>query len=34
MARALEAMGTLNIGLQIRNQWSWQMGWKLLGPTT
>lgn len=34
MARALEAMGTLNIGLQIRNNWSWQMGWKLLGPTT
>ena len=33
MARALEAMGALNISLQIRNQWSWQMGWKLLGPT-
>lgn len=34
MARALEAMATLNISLQIRNEWSWQMGWKLLGPTT
>lgn len=34
MARALEAMGALNISLQIRNSWSWQMGWKLLGPTT
>lgn len=33
MARALEAMGALNISLQIRNNWSWQMGWKLLGPT-
>jgi predicted dinucleotide-binding enzyme len=32
MARALEAMGALNISLQIRNGWSWQMGWKLLGP--
>lgn len=34
MARALEAMGALNISLQIRNNWSWQIGWKLLGPTT
>lgn len=34
MARALEAMGVLNISLQVRNGWSWQMGWKLLGPTT
>lgn len=33
MARVLEAMATLNIVLQIRNDWSWQTGWKLLGPT-
>lgn len=33
MARALEAMGTLNINLQIRNNWPWQTGWKLAGPT-
>jgi predicted dinucleotide-binding enzyme len=33
MARALEAMGLLNITLQIRNHWPWQAGWKLLGPT-
>jgi predicted dinucleotide-binding enzyme len=32
MARALEAMGLLNITLQIRNGWPWQAGWKLLGP--
>jgi predicted dinucleotide-binding enzyme len=32
MARALEAMGLLNITLQIRNNWPWQAGWKLLGP--
>lgn len=24
----------LNIGLNARNVWSWQCGWKLVGPTT
>ncbi len=33
MARALEGMGTLNIYLNKINQWSWQSGWKLVGPT-
>ncbi len=33
MARALEGMGTLNISLNMTNQWPWQTGWKLLGPT-
>jgi 8-hydroxy-5-deazaflavin:NADPH oxidoreductase len=33
MARALEAMGLLNISLQIRNNWPWQAAWKLIGPT-
>ena len=33
MARALEAMAVLNISLQIRNNWPWQAGWKLVGPT-
>jgi len=33
MARALEGMGTLNIALNMSNGWSWQTGWKLLGPT-
>ncbi len=33
MGRALEAMALLNISLQIRNGWSWQSGWKLVGPT-
>ena len=32
MSRALEAMAYLNISLQIRNNWSWQAGWKLVGP--
>jgi hypothetical protein len=32
MARALEAMAFLNISLQIKNNWSWQAGWKLVGP--
>jgi NADPH-dependent F420 reductase len=32
-AATLEAMAYLNISLQMRNGWSWQMGWKLLGPT-
>ena len=33
MARALEAMAVLNISLQIRNNWPWRAGWKLVGPT-
>jgi len=33
MARALEAMGVLNIMLQMWNGWPWQAGWKLVGPT-
>lgn len=33
MARALEGMGMLNISLNMTNNWSWQTGWKLLGPT-
>jgi 8-hydroxy-5-deazaflavin:NADPH oxidoreductase len=33
MARALEAMAVLNMSLQIRNNWPWQTGWKLVGPT-
>ncbi|MBF6612215.1 MAG: hypothetical protein IVW55_03720 [Chloroflexi bacterium] len=33
MARALEGMGTLNIYLNKTHQWSWQSGWKLVGPT-
>jgi 8-hydroxy-5-deazaflavin:NADPH oxidoreductase len=33
MARALEGMGTLNIALNMNNNWSWQTGWKLVGPT-
>lgn len=32
MARALEGMGTLNISLNMSNNWSWQTGWKLVGP--
>ena len=32
MARTLEAMAFLNISLQARNNWSWQAGWKLVGP--
>jgi 8-hydroxy-5-deazaflavin:NADPH oxidoreductase len=34
MARALEAMALLNITLQIRNNWPWQAGFKLVGPTS
>lgn len=34
MSRALEALGWLHISLQVRNGWSWQTAWKLLGPTT
>jgi 8-hydroxy-5-deazaflavin:NADPH oxidoreductase len=33
MARTLEAMGWLNIQLQIRNGWPWQGGWKFAGPS-
>jgi hypothetical protein len=33
MARALEAMGLLNISLNARNNWAWQSGWKLVGPS-
>ena len=33
MARALEGMGMLNISLNMANDWPWQTGWKLLGPT-
>jgi hypothetical protein len=32
MARVLEGMALLNITLQIRNEWPWQSGWKLVGP--
>jgi NADPH-dependent F420 reductase len=32
-ARALELMAFLNMSLNARNGWSWQTGWKLLGPT-
>src|SRR6267154_3646724 len=32
MARVLEAMGLLIVTLQIRNEWPWQNGWKLVGP--
>jgi 8-hydroxy-5-deazaflavin:NADPH oxidoreductase len=34
MARALEALALLNIMLQIRNNWPWQAGFKLVGPTS
>jgi NADPH-dependent F420 reductase len=33
MARALEALGVLNIVLQMTNKWPWQSGWKMIGPT-
>ncbi|KFG72878.1 NADPH-dependent F420 reductase [Streptomyces mutabilis] len=33
MARALEEMAFLNISLNAGNNWSWQSGWALLGPT-
>jgi len=32
VARALEALALLNIVLQLRNNGSWQTGWKLVGP--
>ncbi len=31
-ARELEALAWLNITLQMRHGWSWQAGWKLVGP--
>jgi 8-hydroxy-5-deazaflavin:NADPH oxidoreductase len=34
MARALEATGWLNIWLNIKYEWVWQDGWKLVGPTS
>jgi 8-hydroxy-5-deazaflavin:NADPH oxidoreductase len=34
MARALEQMAFLNISLQLRNGWTWQTSWKLVGPTS
>jgi len=33
MARSLEEMAFLNIKLNANNDWSWQSGWKLVGPT-
>ncbi|MCC6622298.1 MAG: NADPH-dependent F420 reductase [Deltaproteobacteria bacterium] len=33
MARYLEGMAFLNIRLNAGNGWSWQSGWKLVGPT-
>ena len=33
MARALEGMAVLNMWLNMTNDWPWQTGWKLLGPT-
>lgn len=33
MARALEAMGLMHVLLQIKNNWPWQSGFKLTGPT-
>lgn|SRR5487761_461599 len=32
MARALESMGLLIVMLQIKHNWPWQNGWKLVGP--
>ena len=32
VARALEALALLNIMLQLRNNGTWQTGWKLVGP--
>lgn len=31
-AKYLEALAFLNISLQASNGWSWQAGWKLIGP--
>lgn len=32
-ARTLEGMAWLNISLNMANGWTWQDGWKLVGPT-
>lgn len=32
-ARTLEGMAWLNISLNMADGWSWQDGWKLVGPT-
>jgi 8-hydroxy-5-deazaflavin:NADPH oxidoreductase len=32
MARYLEGMAWLSISLQMKNGWSWQASWKLVGP--
>jgi 8-hydroxy-5-deazaflavin:NADPH oxidoreductase len=34
VARYLEAMAFFNISLNMRHGWSWQSGWKLIGPTS
>jgi predicted dinucleotide-binding enzyme len=31
-ARALELMAFLNVMLNARGRWPWQLGWRLLGP--
>ena len=33
-ARYLEGMAFLNISLNAKNDWSWQTGWKLVGPVS
>lgn len=33
VARYLEGMAFINISLNSNNGWSWQSGWKLVGPT-
>jgi hypothetical protein len=33
VARTLEGMAWLHISLQMQNGWTWQSGWKLVGPT-
>ena len=33
MARALEAMGTLMIGMNMWNGWSWETAWKVISPS-
>jgi hypothetical protein len=33
VARTLEAMAWLHISLAMKNGWTWQSGWKLIGPT-
>ena len=33
VARTLEGMAWLHISLQLQNGWTWQSGWKLVGPT-